>query len=55
MQSRLELQRAADLRFDPCSNMKVLGSWCDDEGGSTGALVPAFRRATAHSTNTKRC
>ena len=24
-------------RFDPCSSMKVLGSWCDDKGGSTGA------------------
>ena len=29
--------------FDPCSCMKVLGSWCDDKGGSTGALVASIQ------------
>ena len=31
------------LRFDPCGSMKVLGSWCDDKGGSTGALVASIQ------------
>ena len=31
------------LKFDPCSGMKVLGSWCDDSGGSTGALVASLQ------------
>ena len=39
MESQLELQKANRERFDQSCNVNFLGSWCDDRGGSTGALV----------------
>ena len=50
------------LRFDPCSSMKVLGSWCDDKGGSTGSELVASRqqclpqtRDSAEGSRTAHC
>ena len=37
------------LKFDPCSGMKVLGSWCDDSGDSTGALVASLQTGNSAS------
>ena len=31
------------LVFDRCRSMKVLGSWCDDCGGSSGALFASLQ------------
>ena len=38
------------LAFDPCCSMKVLGSWCDDGGGSSG-----FGSASRQSSSGKQC
>ena len=31
------------LVFDPCCSMKVLGSWCDDRGCSSGAFLAGLQ------------